>query len=55
MIETIEFKNKKYPYFQAQGNAAQFALPFAKWLCRGVGYDIGDNIVTGKQIGRAHV
>jgi SAM-dependent methyltransferase len=43
MIETIEFKNKKYPYFQAQGNAAQFAIPFAKWLCRGVGYDIGCN------------
>ncbi len=43
MIETITFKDKKYPYFQAQGNAAQFAIPFARWLCRGKGYDIGCN------------
>lgn len=41
MIETIEFKNKKYPYFQSIGNASQFAIPFAKHVCHGEGYDIG--------------
>lgn len=41
MIETVEFNNKKYPAFQARGNAAQFAIPFAKHICSGVGYDIG--------------
>ena len=30
-----------YPAFQAQGFAAQFAFPFAKHLCNGVGLDIG--------------
>lgn len=42
-METILYKNKKYPKFQAEGNAAQFALPFAKHFCKGVGYDIGCN------------
>lgn len=42
-IETIEFNQRAYPAFQAEGNAAQFALPFAQKLCRGVGYDIGCN------------
>lgn len=40
-IATIEFNNKKYPAFQAEGNAAQFAIPYAKHICSGVGYDIG--------------
>jgi len=43
MIKTINFKDKKYPHFQSTGNAAQFALPFAKHLCKGTGYDIGCN------------
>tara|TARA_R110000765_G_scaffold163784_3_gene268732 strand:- start:579 stop:1073 length:495 start_codon:yes stop_codon:yes gene_type:complete len=43
MIETIEFNNKECPLFQSIGNAAQFALPFAKHLCQGEGYDIGCN------------
>ena len=41
MIETIKFKEKEYPLFQANGNAAQFAIPFAKKVCHGIGYDIG--------------
>lgn len=43
MIETIQFNNKHYPAFQAQGNAAQFAIPFARHFCNGVGFDIGCN------------
>jgi predicted SAM-dependent methyltransferase len=41
MIETIEFKDDAYPAFQGIGNAAQFAIPFAKHVCVGDGYDIG--------------
>ena len=41
MIETIEFNGREYPHFQTEGNAAQYAIPFAKKICRGVGYDIG--------------
>lgn len=40
-IETITFKGLSYPAFQAEGNAAQFILPFAQKLCKGVGVDIG--------------
>lgn len=40
-MKLIEYNNKKYPYFQSTGNAAQFALPFAKHFCEGVGVDIG--------------
>lgn len=42
-IETIGFKGKEYPLFQSQGNASQFAIPFAKHLCKGHGLDIGFN------------
>ena len=42
-MKTIEFNNKKYPHFQAEGNASQFAIPFAKHFCVGEGYDIGCN------------
>ena len=38
---TIEFNGKLYPKFQSEGNAAQFAIPFAKHVCKGYGYDIG--------------
>jgi len=41
MIETITHQNKKYPKFQSQGNASQFAIPYAKHYCNGIGYDIG--------------
>jgi len=44
-METITFNNKSYPAFQASGNAAQFALPYANLLCKGRGYDIGCNRV----------
>lgn len=43
MIDTIEYKGTMYPLFQASGFAARFAFPFAKEVCRGVGYDIGCN------------
>ena len=41
MIETIKYKNEEYPLHQAIGNAAQFAIPFAKYYCKGIGYDVG--------------
>ncbi len=41
MIETVQFNNKNYPAFQAQGNSAQYIIPFAKQVCKGTGYDIG--------------
>lgn len=39
----LEYKNRQYPKFQAEGNASQFAIPFAKHFCQGDGYDIGCN------------
>jgi SAM-dependent methyltransferase len=42
-MNIINFNNKSYPEFQAQGNASQFAIPFAKQFCIGTGYDIGCN------------
>jgi SAM-dependent methyltransferase len=41
MIEKITFKGYEYPKFQSIGNASQFAIPFAKHVCQGEGYDIG--------------
>jgi len=41
MLETIEFNHKKYLKFQSQGNAAQFAIPYAKYVCKGYGVDVG--------------
>ena len=40
-LELIEFKGNHYPKFQSEGNASQFAIPFAKHFCKGVGFDIG--------------
>lgn len=40
-MNIIEHNDHSYPAFQSMGNAAQFALPFAKHMCRGKGYDIG--------------
>lgn len=44
-METICYNGFIYPKFQGEGNASQFAIPFAKHLCKGVGYDIGCNRV----------
>jgi len=41
MIETVEFNNKEYPSFQANGNGSQFAIPYALHVCKGEGFDIG--------------
>lgn len=43
MIATIEHQGNQYPHFQSEGYAMQFALPFAKKVCRGYGVDIGCN------------
>lgn len=47
-MDTIEFKGVKYPAFQATGNAARFALPFAQEFCKGHGLDVGYNRVEWK-------
>ena len=39
--QLIEFKEKHYPKFQAEGFASQFAFPFAEKICKGRGVDIG--------------
>jgi len=41
MIETIEFEGEQYPKFQSQGFACRFAAPYAKVVCKGVGFDVG--------------
>ena len=43
MIETINYKGSIYPKFQSEGNAAQFAIPYAKHVCNGKGVDVGCN------------
>lgn len=45
MIKTIKYKNNKYPHFQSEGYASQFAIPFAKKVCNGIGVDVGCNRV----------
>ena len=40
-MEFVSFEENKYPSFQALGNASQFSIPYAKYYCKGVGYDIG--------------
>ncbi len=40
-MELINYKGKNYPHFQAEGNASQFAIPYAKHFCKGYGADIG--------------
>lgn len=41
MLETIEFQGDRYPLFQTLGNASKFAVPYAKYFCRGKGVDVG--------------
>lgn len=43
MIRTITYKNCIYPLFQSEGNAAQFAIPYALHVCKGKGVDVGCN------------
>lgn len=42
-IETIIHSGRHYPLFQSEGFAAKFAIPFARQVCKGEGYDIGCN------------
>ena len=44
-MNLIEYKNKKYPEYETQGNAAKFIMPFAKEVLKDklIGYDIGCN------------
>jgi predicted SAM-dependent methyltransferase len=42
-MNTLQYKGKTYPHLQAEGNASQFAIPFAKHFCKGDGFDIGCN------------
>lgn len=42
-MEFIENQYGRYPVYQSQGFAAQFAFPFADKFCTGIGYDIGCN------------
>lgn len=46
-MNTVEFRNKKYPEFITNGNHAQFILPVAKHVLAGkrLGVDIGCNRV----------
>jgi len=41
MTDFINYKDNIYPFFQTEGNAAQFIIPFAKKICKGEGLDIG--------------
>ena len=34
-MNTISYKNKTYPKFQSEGNAAKFAIPYAQQVCSG--------------------
>lgn len=47
-IKIINFQDEVYPAFQSQGNAAKFAIPFAREVCKGTGYDIGCNRLEWK-------
>lgn len=42
-MKLIQFKDKFYPNFQAEGFASQFAIPYAKHFCKGRGIDVGCN------------
>tara|TARA_R100001377_G_scaffold61520_1_gene37484 strand:- start:774 stop:1280 length:507 start_codon:yes stop_codon:yes gene_type:complete len=42
-MDVISFQGRDYPLFQAEGNASQFAIPFAKHFCKekDLGVDVG--------------
>ena len=44
-MEVVSFEGVDYPKFQSEGNASQFAIPYAKHVCKGIGYDVGCNKV----------
>lgn len=41
MIKTVACDQSVYPFFQANGNAARFIIPFAQEVCKGYGIDVG--------------
>jgi SAM-dependent methyltransferase len=43
MIDTIIHDDNTYPLFQSEGYASQFAIPYAKHFCKGIGIDVGCN------------
>ena len=47
-MKFINFKGIPYPKFQSEGNASQFAIPYAKHFCVGKGLDIGCNKIDWK-------
>jgi len=40
-IDTVIHESSQYLALQTEGNATSYILPFAKKLCKGIGYDIG--------------
>ena len=42
-MNILNYNKKTYPHFQAEGNASQFAIAYAKHFCKGYGVDIGCN------------
>jgi SAM-dependent methyltransferase len=42
-MQTVKFMDQELPEWVAQGNHAQYIIPFAKQICTGVGLDIGGN------------
>lgn len=43
MLQTIIYKEDRYPILQTQGHASKYAREFAKEFCKGSGFDIGCN------------
>ena len=41
MLRYITHEGNRYPLLQTEGNASQFAIPFAKKFCFGRGVDVG--------------
>lgn len=41
MINVLQYNETLYPEFQRKGHASQFAIPYAKHVCSGTGFDIG--------------
>jgi SAM-dependent methyltransferase len=42
-MNILNYNKKTYPHFQAEGNASQFAIAYAKHFCKGYGVDVGCN------------
>tara|TARA_R110000787_G_scaffold169445_2_gene282144 strand:+ start:97 stop:597 length:501 start_codon:yes stop_codon:yes gene_type:complete len=40
-MDLVKYNEEEYFHFQTIGNASQFAIPFAKYFCKGKGVDIG--------------